>query len=476
MKLNAKMLYEAIIDSEQVTLKGRAADTCSLRFLCFYDGDTSHLMPGGVYLADPDIIPKEIPCSDDILWITWKSFNGNDITCEPILIFENNSDPKIIFNKLQNVFITFTTWEDRLDYVLQAGGSVQEIIDAGETLFKHPLCVVDQTMGYLGYSTSFSGADLKITLSDEPAPAVFYDPDQDLVRVLSDGDLTLGTLYMFHNGKPFSTTERNLFQILQKKLTHAAQRLSLLSGVYKNAFKEELQSLFDTGVTEEESLYSSLSCWGGSRGDTFICYKVKASHVNQKVNANYICSVFENTLHSAVAFWYDSVLVVLVDITCNSWDEEQIHGKMRDLLNGLHLKAGVSIPFTNLTKAWNYFRQACCAFEEGYLVCSECTLYFFQDYAPSYMLHHVKGEFSAGYLMDLGLRRIIEHDKQYSISYLDTLNAYFKCRMNMSQTADSLGIHRTSLNTRMQKIWECLDHEQTQEYLLYLQMMLAILK
>ena len=28
----------------------------------------------------------------------------------------------------------------------------------------------------------------------------------------------------------------------------------------------------------------------------------------------------------------------------------------------------------------------------------------------------------------------------------------------------------------MQKIWDCLDHEMTQEYLLYIQIMLAILK
>ena len=153
-----------------------------------------------------------------------------------------------------------------------------------------------------------------------------------------------------------------------------------------------------------------------------------------------------------------------------------MHGKMESLLKQLGLKSGVSLPFTDLTKAWYHFRQACCAFDEGYPVHPEDDLYFFRDYVPSYMLHHALGEFPSSYLLDEGMQRLLDHDRSYSVSYLDTLEAFFRCRMNMSQTAEVLGIHRTSLNSRMQKITELLGREPDPEYLLYIQMILANLR
>ena len=147
---------------------------------------------------------------------------------------------------------------------------------------------------------------------------------------------------------------------------------------------------------------------------------------------------------------------------------------MESLVRHLHCKAGVSLPYNDLSHSWYHFRQACCAFEEGYALCSTDHLYFFQEYVGRYMLHHALGEFPQNYLLDIGMQKILKHDELYSVSYMETLKAYFESGMNMSQTAENLGIHRTSLNSRMQKIKEYLNHELTPEYVLYLQMILAI--
>lgn len=77
--------------------------------------------------------------------------------------------------------------------------------------------------------------------------------------------------------------------------------------------------------------------------------------------------------------------------------------------------------------------------------------------------------------MDRGLQNISKHDEIYSVSYMDTLAEFFRCGMNMSRTAEALGIHRTSLNSRMLKIKECLSHEMDRQYMLYLQIMIALL-
>ena len=280
---------------------------------------------------------------------------------------------------------------------------------------------------------------------------------------------------MIHNDIPFSVTENVMFGLLADKLSSALRNIVIISGLYKNSFKQQMKSYFNTKHTEEGRLYASLEEWGGNRGDTFICYKVKASDINQEINAEYICSIFENALYPSISFWYDSILLVIVDVTKSGKKEEKIHEKMRSLLGKLHLKAGVSLPFSQLTLAWYCFRQACCAFEEGYPLSDKENLYFFQDYVGKYMLHHATGEFPVRYLMDRGLQNISKHDEMYSVSYMDTLAEFFRCGMNMSRTAEVLGIHRTSLNSRMLKIKECLSHEMDQQYMLYLQIIIALL-
>ena len=477
MRLNAAMLYEAVREETPVTLLGEGEQERTLMFPCFYDGDPTHLMAGGVYLTEGSAMPQSIPAEQNILWVCW----SEDVpplrhSC-PVLLFEKERDPQRILNILQRVFARFSLWKEQIWNILGDGSSVNRMIAVSESFFAHPLCVVDASMNYLGYSASFmsQGRKLFFPRGDEaPAPALFYDKDQDRIAPLLNHDFPLGTFYMIHTQEPYSQTELILFQLLSEKLAQALQNLSMLSGLYRNSFKQQMETYFQTRQLDEDEFFESLWEWGGQPEDTFICYKVKASHINQKINAEYICSIFENALRASIAFWHDAVLVVLVDVDRSGCREEAIHAKMAELLGRLHLRAGVSLPFTDLTRSWYYFRQACCAFDEGYPVDREETLYFFRKYVAGYMLHHCLGEFPRSYLLDEGMQKLLEHDRQYSVSYQDTLRAFFACGMNMSQTAELLGIHRTSLNSRIQKIRECLDHELTPEYILYIQMILAI--
>ncbi len=490
MRLNADMLYEAVCTLTHVTLLGTRKRERTLRFPCFDDGSMERLAAGGVYLTADGSRPWRRPAPADVLWVTWTQGPETGEPCAPVLVFHEEKDPMRILNLLQDVFSRLALWEEQLGDILEHDSSVSRMIEVSEPFFHHPLCVVDTSMRYLGYSSSFMTRGRSALLPDKEggetgdaggrgmlsAAALFYDPKRDRIAKLSQQDLDLGTLYMIHSAKPFSGTEEVLFEFLSKKLCHALQNLSMLTGLYSNSFKAQMESGFQTGRLEGGRLYQGLQEWGGKRGDTFVCYKVKASYLNQKINAEYICGIFENAIPSSIAFWNDGVLVVLVDVTANGRPIETIHGEMGTVLRQLQLKAGVSLPFTDLPKAWYHFRQACCAFEEGYPRAAEETLYFFRTYVGDYMLRQAMGEFPEHFLMDQGMQRLIEHDRQYAVSYLDTLHAFFRCGMNMSQTAEQLGIHRTSLNSRMKNIWECLDHRIDSRYLLYLQMVLAILE
>ena len=470
MKLSAKMLCEAVSQAADVTLVETGKNNNNVKFLCFYDGNPEILTSCGAYLADLSQIPPKTSGVKDILWIT-KAEKGRVIeTDATVIVFHGQVSDTYIFSLIQRVVVALCAWEEILDNLVKDGKSVQEIIDEVQYAFAHPLCVVDSSQSCLGYSNDL----LDCYANENENSVIVQDRDLDLVAELRGRDFSVGMLYMIHTDVPFSPKEKIAFDLLADKLSQALRNMAVLSAMEKNTFKEKIKKLFETGQTEEEELYRSLAEWGGEKGDTFLCYKVKASHFNCKINAEYMCGFFENALHTAVVFWYDAILVVLADQTRSQCSVAELDCKMKELLQQVQLKAGVSLPFTDLPRVWFYFKQACCAFEEGYPIEKQETIYYFQKYVSSYMLHQAMGEFPLSFLVDAGLQRLIEHDHQYSVSYVETLNAFFRCKMNVSHTADALKIHRTSLMTRMQKIRELLGCDMTQEYILYLQMILAI--
>ena len=290
MKLNATILYEKIREMADVTLLGEGQEELTLHFPCFYDGSLKHLQAGGVYLAPNDLLPREAPQEQNILWVSWSGKIPRTIPKCPVLFFNQETDPKYILNLVQSVFIQFNLWEDKINEILAEDSSVKAIIDASEDLFSHPLCVVDSSLSYLGYSRDFLSSPLYQEGSEKisPAAALFYDEEDDLRSSLSNHSFVLGTLYMIHNKTPFSQTERLMFKILGDKLTQALKNLSMLSGLYQNSFKEQMKNLFITHHAEKNKLMDAFKEWGGSPDDTLLCYKVKASHLNQKINAEYI--------------------------------------------------------------------------------------------------------------------------------------------------------------------------------------------
>ena len=60
-----------------------------------------------------------------------------------------------------------------------------------------------------------------------------------------------------------------------------------------------------------------------------------------------------------------------------------------------------------------------------------------------------------------GLRRLIEHDKDSSISYVDTLRTYLNNHMAVTKTARDLFIHRSTLLERLVRIRDILKEDLT---------------
>ena len=198
MKLNAMMIYEEICGKKEVSLLGKFKEECTLRFAAFFDGHEEGMTKGGVYLVDNGHLPRKVPQETDILWVTWGGEPPVAIAKCPVLYFHEETDPLKIFNLVQAVFVKFALWEEKMDDILREKNNISKMIEVSEPLFEHPLCVVDTSLNYLGYSSSFMSKGREVFFPEGDrlldrhkmegdgvmGPALFYDGEQDKILQL----------------------------------------------------------------------------------------------------------------------------------------------------------------------------------------------------------------------------------------------------------------------------------------------------
>ena len=50
------------------------------------------------------------------------------------------------------------------------------------------------------------------------------------------------------------------------------------------------------------------------------------------------------------------------------------------------------------------------------------------------------------------MQKLIRHDKEASVSYLETLRVFLRCSMSFSQAAEELYVHRSTVVDRINRI------------------------
>ena len=134
-------------------------------------------------------------------------------------------------------------------------------------------------------------------------------------------------------------------------------------------------------------------------------------------------------------------------------DSPEAFGRPLELLGPFcamnHLRAGVSEPFRDLLQSPRYHRQAEAALElrEG----SVCD-YTAARYAR--MLRHLRAHPYREDLVHPAMAKLAALDRTEGAEYIPTLRALIQHAFNQMETANALGIHRTTLAYRLRRAQE----------------------
>ena len=141
-------------------------------------------------------------------------------------------------------------------------------------------------------------------------------------------------------------------------------------------------------------------------------------------------------------------------------------------------RAGASSAFAEVAQLSDAFDQAKAALRTGYKKNPSYWFYRFDDYRLDYMIDLIR-ETSAGgeLLLHPAIKMLTEYDKTHDSQLTETLRVFSEKGQNVTQAADALFVHRTTLFRRLQQIREMTGiHLEDQKEMLALQLSFYLLQ
>ena len=186
----------------------------------------------------------------------------------------------------------------------------------------------------------------------------------------------------------------------------------------------------------------------------YLCLYIRSTEKYQKLPLNYICEVFEERFKDSYAFIYGDSIAAFLNAAPMKDDAARLSliTGLKSFCSSMKLSAGISNEFSELFDIRTHYIQAQAAAEDGLLLNPDDNLFFFSSYATTEMVINALGGLPAEAYYPEGLKKILEHDKNSSVSYLGTLRTFLEESMSYTAAAQRLFIHRSTLIDRLERI------------------------
>jgi hypothetical protein len=230
---------------------------------------------------------------------------------------------------------------------------------------------------------------------------------------------------------------------------------------------------------EADNLHTLMKNLDWEAQASFQVYYVPTNQVDKQIGSvRHLCRRIEFLMHYAVAFEYETDVVVLLNITklenfMVDWKEQ-----FQSFLRGCALYAGASKIFNHIAQLRDYYEQAKAALRIGLRGKGGRTIHIhpFENVALEYMISNLAGTISPETICDPGLLQLREQDRSKGTMYLKTLDVFFSTGMNATHSAQQLFVNRSTFLERMARIRRLLHTDlEDGDGRLYLMLCLKLL-
>ena len=469
MKLNADIVFEELKKKYTVRMTGpRTPDLTISRPELYLDNEVEFLS-NHLYLATVEHLPLHPKLQRNIVIVVIgegaKLSHYRDKCC--LIQIREKADYFLVNRDLNLLFDRYYDWEKELFDIFLATADLQEIIDCSVPVLGRDIHVLDASFRYLTRTNdrtdtaSLAPQEISQYLSSfemimDRHGAVLLDMDSTqylCVNLFNETGTYIGCVYLEGNGRPFRDSDNALAEYLGSLIEKAIERNPSMMTSDQATAKNALMNLVnDLPLTANQKWQLNLT----SPGQHFVCISMHSANRSSRLPKGYICGAFENAFAGAVAFPKENTIVCFMDVS-GLRDREgnyyaALNKKLRQFLRETSGVAGVSNGFSDIHDAKIAYFQAEAAIENGMITNQETDLFYFQSYALISLIINSMGNLPADAYFSERLQKLIRHDKEASVSYLETLRIFLRCSMSFSQAAEELYVHRSTVVDRINRI------------------------
>lgn len=428
----------------------------------------------------------------------YKKWMEDHPSCRSLLVLPGHVTRRQVEKALMDAFTFYNDWYEHLLAMIRDRHDWFSLIDAAHDILQNPMLIYNSSMRLLAFTKDDGTSDpiWTDTVSSRTAQTTSSEDATELLRWLekadrSDapflhvgkgmsvpfyscnitaGDHRLGMVTELEKNHAVTAAHQDILWIFAHLLTIPMQQESVSRQTTGLATKQLIQDLLDGTITSQSLLTTRLlAChWQPRSMVRIFQFRPAIPYITETGWNKSLEELSALPLHGIGCLLSDQLLYLYTSDTAEISDP--LLETIQQFCHTHHLRCGISDAFSQLLEVPHHRDQPRLAME-----LSAKDLCFYEEVRFANLTHHLQSYPNPGDLIHPAILRLHTLDQETGSAYIATLKALFDNQYRQVDAALSLGIHRTTLFYRLQKIEELTGlHISDAREMLHLQLSLLI--
>lgn len=406
-----------------------------------------------------------------------------------------------VVNTLSRIFRRFRDFEAELNWILNHGGTLDDLCAAATAYLQNPVYIHDNVFAILALPCHVEGM---LEMDYNPETGKYFIP----LWLVEDFKFSEGyreTLrqtkaaiwgtnqYPYHMRSLYiNIWDANYYRarMLVNEL-HAAlrpgdsllleyladyvllmlHRDDMVAVQSSRDLVSTMQNLIATGEADRRDLQILMTTLGWGETGRFLMVKLQSQEQGNAVTSSTVLrSSLSAAFPEAFIFFYERQLCMVTDLDASGLDQPSFRSKLAPFLRDSLMYAGISLPVESILYLKTAYAQADYAMDRAFRLHSHQWCMAFEDCALEYLISHIETPTPLPLYLSPVPKFLRQYDMKHGSQYFATLKSFLFNERSIPRTAEALIVHRTTLLYRLEKIVSLtkidLDSEPDRLYLL----------
>jgi hypothetical protein len=454
----------------------------TLRFPVIYDGEMCP-KDDRLYIAKADSLDETIDASAHPSFLCIGSPPEKlSRDCDMVIVSEKSAINNLLANTIE-IFDKYNAWETALKNIIIQNQNIKMLGLVSEPIFKNPLRLSDKNYKCIfsvvnknkyrfpdNYLEHNDGEYLDIeninVIENSLSPATKKKPLLEAgelfgYKVLRQdifiGGKLAGALIVDEINRKITDRDFTLITVLADAIAVMLPRTETPSLGRPRYLEEILRKMIGHKPVNPEQLGATLAEMNWNVSDTYFCAAVESKTNGDNHSAMTALSLTLSGATGTECYLIQKNTAIFVfNLTASGVEKSAVAKTALSALKNSAVKIGFSNSFNNFNNIYYYYRQTLIAIEQGREKAPSRRCYYFDDYILDSILQNSHNDMAPGALCPEGFLELERHDRLKGTAYVDTLEAFLECNMNIAETIKKIYMHRNTFLYRIGRIKELL--------------------